>query len=82
MTLSDRLSRQGLTTGPVVERRGAPKRSSRYEDPFGPLKRSVHEALLEALGPKLYDAHMDERELEQQVTADPAGGAAARRDAR
>jgi pilus assembly protein CpaF len=67
MTLSDRLSRQGLTNGPVVERRGVPKRSSRYEDPFGPLKRSVHEALLAVLGPKLYDTHLDERELEQQV---------------
>ena len=33
-----------------------------------PLKRNVHEALLETLGPKLYDAHVDERELEQQVT--------------
>jgi pilus assembly protein CpaF len=68
MTLSDRLSRQGLTSGPVVERRGVPKRSSRYEDPFGPLKRSVHEALLAVLGPKLYDTHLDERELEEQVT--------------
>jgi pilus assembly protein CpaF len=68
MTLSDRLSRQGLTNGPVVERRGVPKRSSRYEDPFGPLKRSVHEALLAVLGPKLYDTHLDERELEEQVT--------------
>ncbi len=28
----------------------------------------MHEALLEALGPKLYDTHLDERELEQQVT--------------
>ena len=31
------------------------------------MKRSVHEALLEALGPTLYDAHLDQRELEQQV---------------
>jgi pilus assembly protein CpaF len=68
MTLSDRLSQLGLATGPTVERRGAPKRATRHEDPFGPLKRSVHEALLEVLGPKLYDAHFDERELEQAVT--------------
>ena len=27
----------------------------------------MHEALLEALGPKLYDAHLDQRELEEQV---------------
>jgi pilus assembly protein CpaF len=68
MTLSDRLSQLGLPSGPVVERRGVPKRSARYADPFGPLKRSVHEELLEVLGPKLYDTHLDERELEQQVT--------------
>ena len=68
MTLSDRLSQLGLASGPAVERRGVPRRSARHEDPFGPLKRSVHEALLEVLGPKLYDTHLDERELEQQVT--------------
>jgi pilus assembly protein CpaF len=68
MTLADRLSQLGLPSGPVVERRGVPRRSARYEDPFGPLKRSVHEELLEVLGPKLYDTHLDERELEQQVT--------------
>jgi pilus assembly protein CpaF len=68
MTLSDRLSQRGLASGPAIERRAKPKRASRYEDPFGPLKRSVHEALLEVLGPKLYDTHLDERELENQVT--------------
>jgi pilus assembly protein CpaF len=68
MTLSDRLSQRGAVSGPAVERRGAPKRSGRYEDPFGPLKRSVHEALLAVLGPRLYDTHLDERELEHQVT--------------
>ncbi|HXW86855.1 MAG TPA: CpaF family protein [Streptosporangiaceae bacterium] len=67
MTLSDRLSQRAPVTGPVVERR-APRRAARYEDPFGPLKRSVHEALLAMLGPKLYDTHLDERELGEQVT--------------
>jgi pilus assembly protein CpaF len=67
MTLSDRLSQRGVA-GPAVERRSAPRRAARYEDPFGPLKRSVHEALLEMLGPTLYDTHLDQRELEQQVT--------------
>jgi len=67
MTLSDRLSQRAPVTGPVVERR-APRRAARYEDPFGPLKRSVHEALLAMLGPKLYDTHLDEHELGQQVT--------------
>jgi pilus assembly protein CpaF len=33
------------------------------------VKRGVHGALLEALGPRLYDAHIDQRELEQRVIA-------------
>ena len=68
MTLSDRLNQRLPANGPVVERRGVPKRAARYEDPFGPLKRSVHEAMLAMLGPRLYDTNLDQRELEQQVT--------------
>jgi len=68
VSLSDRLSQMRVAGAPALERRGAPRRASRHLDPFGPLKRSVHEALLESLGPKLYDAHMDQRELEQLVT--------------
>jgi len=68
MTLSDRLSQLRLAGGPTLERRATTRRAVRHEDPFGPLKRSVHEALLEVLGPKLYDAHLDQRELERQVT--------------
>ena len=36
-------------------------------DPFQDLKRIVHQRLVETLGPKLYDAHMTQSELEQQV---------------
>ncbi len=36
-------------------------------DPFAGLKKIVHAKLVEALGPKLYDAHMTQSELEQQV---------------
>jgi pilus assembly protein CpaF len=68
MTLSDRLSQRGQDGAPTVERRVVSKRPARYEDPFGPLKRSVHEALLAVLGPTLYDTHLDQRELERQVT--------------
>jgi pilus assembly protein CpaF len=68
MSLSDRLSQMRVAGAPPLERRGAPRRSSRHLDPFGPLKRSVHEELLETLGPRLYDAHIDGRELEQLVT--------------
>ena len=69
MSLSDRLvpaaggGRAAAGTAAVP-----PRRATRHADPFGPLKRSVHESLLEALGPKLYDAHLDQRELEQRVT--------------
>jgi pilus assembly protein CpaF len=67
MSLSERLSQMRVNGTPSLERRGAPRRSVRYQDPFGPLKRSVHEELLETLGPQLYDAHLDQRELEQLV---------------
>ncbi len=45
-----------------------PRRAARNADPFAGVKRSVHQGLLEALGPKLYDAHLDQSELEQRVT--------------
>jgi pilus assembly protein CpaF len=68
MSLSDRLSQVRVGGAPTLERHTTPRRSARHTDPFGPLKRSVHEALLESLGPRLYDAHIDQRELEQLVT--------------
>jgi pilus assembly protein CpaF len=39
----------------------------RYVDPYAGIKRTVHQALLENLGPTLYDARMDETELAQRV---------------
>jgi pilus assembly protein CpaF len=68
MSLSDRLSQLRVAGAPPLERAGASHRTTRHADPFGPVKRSVHEALLETLGPKLYDAHIDQTVLEQQVT--------------
>jgi pilus assembly protein CpaF len=68
MTLSDRLSQRGQDGTPTIAQRGAARRNARYEDPFGALKRSVHEALLAVLGPTLYDTNLDQRELERQVT--------------
>jgi pilus assembly protein CpaF len=62
---------RGVTpTGRLIGGGRAPAgRAARHADPFAAVKRSVHEALLEALGPRLYDVHLDERELEQQVTS-------------
>ncbi len=68
MSLSDRLAQRGAHAGLVREQRGVPRRTARHADPFAAVKRSVHEGLLEALGPKLYDAHLDQRELESRVT--------------
>ncbi len=39
----------------------------RYVDPLAGIKRKVHQSLLEALGPTLYDAELDERELAVKV---------------
>ena len=66
MSLSERLP-SGATCGPTMERPARPARRPLCR-PVRPVKRSVHEALLDVLGPTLYDAQLDERELEQQVT--------------
>ena len=67
MSLSDRLA-QRAPGALQLEQGGLPRRAARHADPFAAVKRRVHETLLEALGPKLYDPHLDQRELEQRVT--------------
>jgi pilus assembly protein CpaF len=47
-------------SAPAVER-------VRYVDPLAQLKRKVHQSLLDALGPTLYDAELDEKELAGKV---------------
>jgi pilus assembly protein CpaF len=42
-------------------------RATRRRDPFAEVKRSVHAELLASLGPKLYDPHMTQADLEQRV---------------
>ena len=68
MSLSDRITQRQVQAAAPGEAPGALRRAARYADPFALVKRSVHAALLEALGPKLYDAHIDQRDLEQRVT--------------
>jgi pilus assembly protein CpaF len=68
MSLSERLALRLTPESTPRELPGVPRRAARQVDPFAAVKRSVHEALLEVLGPKLYDAHLDQRELELQVT--------------
>jgi pilus assembly protein CpaF len=43
------------------------RESSRARDPFSAVKASVHQALLDSLGPKLYDPRLEQSELEQRV---------------
>jgi pilus assembly protein CpaF len=75
MSLADRLAQAKRERGApltAVETEhptdnGQRKRSSAATDPFADVKRTVHQALVEALGPKLYDAQTTQSELEQQV---------------
>jgi pilus assembly protein CpaF len=66
-SLSDRIA-QRLTPAAVPgEQQAGGRRPARYADPFAAVKRTVHAALLDTLGPVLYDAHVDQRELEGRV---------------
>ena len=53
----------------VIAAHAVGKSSARvkYVDPLAGIKRSVHQSLLDALGPTLYDAELDERELAVRV---------------
>ena len=69
MSLSDRIAqRLAPVAAPGEPSGGAGRHHARYADPFAAVKHSVHARLLETLGPRLYDAHVDQRELEQRVT--------------
>ena len=67
-SLSDRITQRQAQIAAPGEAPGGLRRAARYADPFSLVKRGVHAALLEALGPKLYDANIDQRDLEQRVT--------------
>jgi len=78
MTLSDRLARArkdrleeppAAEGGAALEESFSTRTRTRKADPFGDLKLTVHQSLLEALGPKLYDVTMTQGELESQVRA-------------
>ena len=72
MNLSQRLAAatgNGHAAVTVTAERPATVAPARHRivDPFADIKRSVHSSLLEVLGPTLYDAQMDERELATRV---------------
>jgi pilus assembly protein CpaF len=60
-TEAPRLPEQNSTPVNIAVRR------RRSLDPFAELKRTVHQSLLDQLGPKLYDAHTTQAQLEAQV---------------
>jgi pilus assembly protein CpaF len=41
--------------------------AGQIRDPFAEVKASVHQALIDSLGPKLYDPRLEQAELEQRV---------------
>ena len=70
MSLSDRLDLARRSAEPVPAAgaeatHGAVKKRS--IDPFAQVKGRVHQALIESLGPRLYDPHLPEAELAAQV---------------
>ena len=67
MSLCERLARQAGGQQTVRPTHGVPGQAARRVDPFADVRRSVHDALLDTLGPKLYDVNLSERELEQRV---------------
>jgi len=67
MSLSDRLAQQRAEPGTALIDPAA-RHAARHADPFATVKRSVHSALIAELGPRLYDAEPDKRELELQIT--------------
>src|SRR4249919_2839460 len=75
MSLADRLAAAKRERGVVTtESTGssdgftaAAPRARRSTDPFAELKRTVHQTLLDNLGPKLYDSRLTQSELEQKV---------------
>ncbi len=72
MSLADRLTQvRGAQLDPPAQpghgHRAAGPRRLRQVDPFAEVKQTVHQALLQNLGPRLYDAHLSQDDLEYQV---------------
>src|SRR5687768_6632762 len=68
MSLYERLSK-ARTSVPEAVPGEAPLQQAPFaiEDPLSDLKRKIHQALLQALGPKLYDMNMTAEQLEFRV---------------
>ena len=70
MSLADRLDiarRSSEPTPAAGSEHGPAGGRRRAVDPFAEVKGRVHQALIESLGPRLYDPHLPEAELAAQV---------------
>ena len=72
MSLADRLDQARRSSQPAAPnghdgQDGAKPEVVRIRDPFAGVKASVHQALLDSLGPQLYDPHLEQAELELRV---------------
>ena len=71
MSLTDRLE-QARRSQPAGPKGSAPPATrgpaaARARDPFAHVKASVHKALMDSLGPQLYDPHLEQSDLELRV---------------
>ena len=71
MSLTERIE-QARGSSPTTQGRyesTAPESAAaaRLRDPFAKVKASVHQALMDSLGPQLYDPHLEQSELELRV---------------
>ena len=66
MSLAERLEqgRRNSETGKAVAAQSGPVH---VVDPFAKVKASVHQGLIDSLGPQLYDPHLKQSDLEQRV---------------
>jgi pilus assembly protein CpaF len=69
MSLAERLESARRSQQPSAQSSPATTKSGARPtvDPFASVKASVHQALLDSLGPQLYDPHLDQTELESKV---------------
>ncbi|WP_404384142.1 CpaF family protein [Knoellia locipacati] len=66
-SLADRLDTVRRSQEPIVPARGMSPTEHRVVDPFVEVKERVHQGLIDSLGPRLYDPHLKEADLANQV---------------
>lgn len=67
MTLYERLQKSRAPEGDGTTAQTEPDENGRQPNSFNSLKKKIHQGLLQALGPKLYDLNITTDELESRV---------------